>query len=301
MAQRHDPAQVRRLGRAGAGAALAGVVLASTSVAVVAATPAAAATGNLVVPGVIDAITQPLANGNLWALTSIGSHEAMYLVNVKSHREATAEQVSSKADAIAMSTNGSTLALGTTGGAYPAEIWYGGASGRYTASAKSAQPVYKVAVNAAGNSIFALRGSAPKQEVFAVGTANRLGLPYPLPVGAVDFALDPATNGMLLLQPSGTVGHLAFDGGVYINMFGTGGPARGMVLSPDGSTLYVLRAESDVVTSDTIAEVNVAQGTVTKVLNVGEYCAGISLSPDGHTLYEALRGEKSTIKAVPVS
>jgi DNA-binding beta-propeller fold protein YncE len=300
MAHRHEPSQARGARRTGVIAALAGVTLASTSVAALVAASPAAAAGPFVVPGVIDAITQPLSNGDMWVLTNIGRQEAMYQVNIKSHRTVGAEQVSDKADDIALSANGNTVAVGTTAGAFPAEVWYSGISGRYTASAKSSAPVYRVAVNAAGNSIFALRGTTTRQQVFAVGTANRLGLPYPLPVSAVDFVLDPATKGMLILQPSGTVGHLAFDGGVYSNLFTSGAPARSLVLSPDGTTLYVLRAESDVATSDTIAVVNVAQGTVTKVLNVDSYCAGISLSPDGHTLYEALRGSKSTIKAVPV-
>jgi DNA-binding beta-propeller fold protein YncE len=228
----------------------------------------------------------------------------MYEVNVNTHKLVGAEQVSNKADSISMSANGGTLAIGTTGGAYPAEVWYNGKTGRYTSSARSPSPVYQVAVNAAGNSIIALRGTSAgastSRQVFGVGTSNGLGLPYSLPVSAVALALQPTTKGTLVLQPNGTVGHLAFLGGLYVNQFSTGGPAKSMVLSPDGSTLYVLRAESDISTSDTIAEVNVAKGTVSKVLQVSQYCAGLSLSPDGSTLYEALRGAKSTIKAVPV-
>jgi DNA-binding beta-propeller fold protein YncE len=287
---------------------MAGVTLASTSIAAVAAgaPPAAAvtATTNISIPGLINGITQPLANGSMWALTILGNQEVMYQVSIRTHRLLGAEQVSNKADSISISANGGTLAVGTTGGAYPAEVWYNGKTGRYTSSARSSGPVYQVAVNAAGDSIIALRGTSTgastARQVFGVGTSNGLGLPYSLPVSAVALALQPSTKGALILQANGTVGHLAFFGGLYINQFSTGGPANSMVLSPDGSTLYVLRAEADISTSDTIAEVNVAHGTVSKVLQIGQYCAGISLSPDGSTLYEALRGAKSTIKAVPV-
>ncbi len=296
MAYGHDPSTARKSHRSRVAVAMAGVTLASTSVAALAlaetATPAAAAATNVTIPGVIDGITQPLANGTMWALTTLGSQEAMYQVNITTHRLVTAEQVSNKADTISMSANGGTLAIGTTGGAYPAEVWYNGKNGRYTSSAKSPSPVYQVAVNAAGDSIIAFRGTgtaaSAARQVFGVGTSNGLGLPYALPVSTVALALQPTTRGTLVLQPNGTVGHLAFIGGLYVNQFGTGGPAKSMVLSPDGNTLYVLRAESDISTSDTIAEVNVAKGTVSKVLNISQYCAGISLSPDGSTLYEAL-------------
>jgi hypothetical protein len=298
MAQRHHAWLGRTFRGACLIASLGGGTIAASGI--VTASPASAASSSFTIPGLVDAITQPLANGTMWVLITLNGREAIYQVNVKTHRVLAGEEVSSKADDIALSSNGSTLVVGTTSGAYAAEVWYNGKTGRYINSASSPTPVDRVAINAAGNSIYALRGTGTTRGVFAVGTANALGYPYPLPVNAVGITPALADKGLEVLQPNGIVGHLAFNGGVYTNQFSTGGPAMNLVLSPDGTTLYVLRAETSLATSDTIGEVNMAQGKLVKSFTTNQYCADIAISPDGHTLYEALRGVKSTIKAVPV-
>jgi hypothetical protein len=265
-----------------------------------ASAPVTATPDSFSVNGSIIGITAPIANGLMWILSGNGHKRDITQVNVDTHKVLGGEPVNRYADSIALSSNDATVALGTTKGKYPAEVWYSALTGRYSNSAPSPSPVYQVATNTGGYTIYALRGTVSQKSVFALGTANQLGLNYPLPVNAVAMAPTPAPNGMLILQPSGEVGHLNLRGGVYINQFATGLPASAMALSPDGTTLYVLRAASSGATLSTIAEVNVASGSVLKTLTVHGDCVSIAVSSDGHTLYEAIRSAKSSIEQVAV-
>ncbi len=265
-----------------------------------AATPVTVTADSISVNGSIIGITAPTSNGSMWILSGNGKKRDMAQINITTHKSLGAEPVNRYADSIALSSNDVTIALGTTKGKYPAEVWYSAQSGRYSNSAASPSPVYQVTTNAAGFTIYALRGTAAQKSVFALGTANQLGLNYPLPVNAVAVAPTSTANQLLVLQPSGEVGLLNLQGGVYMNKFATGLPASAMALSPDGSTLYVLRASSAGSTLSTIAEVNVANGTVTKTLSVHGDCVSIAVSADGHTLFEAIRAQKSSVDGVAV-
>jgi hypothetical protein len=237
----------------------------------------------------------------MWVLAGTSTKKSIYHVNVNKQKVLGKESVSAHADAIALSANNYTLALGTTGGAYPAVVWYYGITSRFNNAARSTAPVTSLAVNAAGNTIYALRSSASQKSVYALGTANSLGFPYLIPGTPVDIA--PATDGhsMLVLQSDGTVGSLSLPAGVYTTSFGTGAPAKALALSPDGTTAYVLRSQAATTPTGSIVEVNVAQGTVIKTIATTGDVVDIVLSADGHTLYEAQWGTKdSSIRAIAV-
>jgi hypothetical protein len=252
------------------------------------------------VHGSIIAMTNPLPDGTMWVLTGTAAKKTMFQVNVNTGKSVGSEGVSPHTDGIALSPNNATLALATTGGAYPAVVWYSALTGRFANASRQPAPVTGVATNTSGNVLYALRGSAGVPSVFALGTSNGLGYTFAIPVGTVDIAQTPQGS-LLVLGSSGIVGTLALPKGSYTNGFTTGAPAQDMALSPDGSTLFVLRSRRGTGAVGSIAEVDVAAGTVVETIPVSNNCVDIVLSADGHTLFEAIRGRStSTVKPIIV-
>jgi hypothetical protein len=257
---------------------------------------------NVTVPGKVVAITQPLASGTMWVLSGTSTEKTMYQVNADTGAVLGSEGVSRYADDIALSANNATLALGTTAGAYPAMVWYSALTGRFAGAARATAPVFHVATNSAGNTIYDLRGGSVAMFMDAVGTSNGLGFSFPIPGSPVGLVLTDLGRVMLVLQADGTLGTLSLPGGKYVNAYSTGAPAQGMSLTGDGSTLYVLRAPVANSTSGSIAVVNVAAGKVIETIPTPVNCVSLAISPDGRTLFEALRsrgrGHTSTIRPV---
>jgi len=291
------------LGLVPATVALGGAAVGSTTPAAAASTTLPSNTGAgakyVPVPGKIIAITRPLANGTLWALVGARGKRAVYQYNANTGTYVGAELVSPNADTVALSPSGATLALGTTGGAYPAVVWYSAQTGRFANASRSPAPVTLVATNTAGTGIFAVR--APKtgtESVFAFGTFNGLGYSFAVPGTTVGLAPTPDQKRLLVLQSNGQLGSVGVPVGTYIPGVSTGAPALGMALSADGATLFVLRGP---VGHNAVAEVDVATGRVIETIPVSGNCVSIALSTDGHTLYEALRGKNaSSIRPVTV-
>jgi hypothetical protein len=267
--------------------------------ATVAGTAGASTPKYVTVPGQVVAITQPLSSGTMWVLSGTATEKTMYQVNADTGAVLGSETVSRYADDIALSANDATLALGTTAGAYPAVVWYSALTGRFASAVRATAPVFSVATNSAGNTIYDLRGGSVAMFMDAVATANGLGFSFPIPGSPVGLVLTELGRVLLVLQADGSLGTLSLPKGTYVNAYSTGAPAKAMSLSSDGSTLYVLRAPVAKSTSGSIAVVNVAAGRVIETIPTPTNCVSIAISPDGRTIFEALRGRShSTIRPV---
>jgi len=259
-------------------------------------TGAATTARTLSFPGTIEGMTPPQSSGDAWVVSKLSKTKAeMYQMNMLKDTVLGYEAVSPLTDTVSESANDSTLAIGTTGGKFPAVVWYSGHTGFYANTNPSTTPVPAVLVNAAGSGIYSIRGAPGAYAVSALGLLNGLSYSYPVPGTPVALVLSGASS-VLVLDANGTVGALTVPGGTYTTDFSTGAPARSMALSPDGSTLWVLRQPSG--GSVSIAEVAVAAGKVVETLSAPRNCTGIALSADGHTLYEVLAGHGKTESAL---
>jgi hypothetical protein len=282
------------------GAASAGVASSAASASSASTALSTAAPKVLNVPGQVISISQPLPNGTMWVLTSTAGRRTMYQYDLANGTVPGSEDVSPHADAIALSPSGSTVALGTTAGAFPAVLWYSGKTGRFSNAAKATGPVISVAVNTYGDGIFSIRGKTNSRSISALGTLNNLSYNFLVPGNPVDVAVALQGKTLLVLQSNGMLGTLSLPGGAYVNAYSTGAPARAMALSSDGTTLYVLRTPTATGTGS-IAVVDVAAGKVTQTISVPSTCVDIALATTGHTLYEALRGSRySSLRAISV-
>ena len=267
-------------------------------------TAAAAGTASFSVPAHLIALTGEASIGSLWVLTGNSHHKEISLYLAKSGAFDYSEPVSPRADDISLSANGGLLALGTSGGKFPAVILYNAHTGRFTKAIKSAVPITRVSVSANGANISLLRGKGTAVSGFILGVSNGLGFTVPLTTAATtDVDLVPAAVGhdSLVLQSNGTVLTLCFPSGAATSTIATGAPARAMVLSPDGSTLYVLRAPVAGSATSTIAVVNLTTGKVVSTMPVSSDCVDLSMASSGATLYEGISGAKgSQVVAVAV-
>jgi hypothetical protein len=246
-------------------------------------------------PGHLIGLTSPNANDVAWALSGTSSKKVITQVNLKTDRVLGAESVSPKSDAISLSANGATLALGTSGGAFPAVVWYNALTGRFENSASAPAPVTSVATNGAGNIITSLRnGGTGRQSVSLLGTSNGLGFTLNLALGTsapVAVLPAPQADETIVLEKDGTVADVAFPAGTLSSPIATSVAARSMVINAAGTTLYVLSSGA---ASSTIVEIDLSTAKVINRLTAPGNTAAISLSNDGSTLYEAVSGAKSS-------
>jgi hypothetical protein len=287
-------------------ATVLGALTATTTLAAVclaSAAPAAAATPRvLAAPGNLFALTGPGPDGALWALTGTNDKKTVSQINVATGKTLFTEGVSPYADDIALSADGSTLAVGTVGGAAskPAVVLYSGTTGRFRTAALSPDTVARVASNALGTTVYALRVGATATSTYLLGTSNGLGFNLPFTGQAVDLAPGP-NNTTFVLQPDGTVSSLAFPSLAYTPLVSTGSAARALAVTPDSSVLFVLHPAAKHGASASVSVVNATTHLVEKTITVPSACVDIALSPSGTILYEGLRASAiSLIKPIAV-
>jgi DNA-binding beta-propeller fold protein YncE len=226
---------------------------------------------------------QPQSNGTFWALAGDATGKGLFDINLADGSGIGSVHVSSAARSVTESLNGVIgLALGMpkTGAL---ELLDGG-TGKVTHYIPLRAPARDVIVGSGGATFYVLDGTAKSASVTIVNsqTGGVQGT-IPMPLNTVSIAPDSLGVSVYALQPDGQVSQVAVAGGQIMTTFATGPGARSVALSPDGSTLYVLRNFGQ---DANVALVNTATENVQRVLPAPAHSVQVLVSTDGNELYQ---------------
>jgi len=253
--------------------------------AVPAATTAAQAEQILAAPRGILAAGQPQPNGALWTLAGDKASRGLFEFSLTSGHTIGSISVSNAAQSVAESLTGTLgVALGTSH-AGTLELLNGN-TGTVARTVPIGAPAREVVVGADGATFYVLNGSATSSSVTIVDSADgEVQGTVPVPKDTVSIVPDVQETTIYALQPSGHVSQVAIAGGKILTSFPTGDSGRSLALSPDGSTLYVLKNDR---ASTNVAVVDLATESVRKVLPAPSNCLQVLVSASGNQLYQVV-------------
>jgi DNA-binding beta-propeller fold protein YncE len=230
------------------------------------------------------AAAQPQPNGTIWTLAGDDLTRALFEFSLSGgQRPIGAKPVSNAAQSIAESLSG-VIGVALAHGKAGALELLNGNTGSVTKTIPIGAPARQVVVGADENTFYVLNGTATSASVTVV--ASQKGKPLgtvPVPLDTVSIAPDLPQSTIYALQPSGIVSQIVVAGGRILRKFRTGNAARSIALSPDGSTLYVLKGP---MAASNVAVVDVATQSMRRVLPAPANCLQILVSPSGSELYQ---------------
>lgn len=229
-------------------------------------------------------VTEPQANGVMWALAGPSS-AGLFQISSATGRIKTSFSVSDTARSVAESSGGIiALALGSA---------HAGALELVNSRAKQAvrnvplpAPAKQVTVGGDGTTFYVLTGWATTASVTIVnGQTGHVKAMVPMPSDAVSVVPDNKQASIYALERDGLVDQVGLTKGRILAKFKVGDTGRSIALSPDGSTLYVLKQLGGI---SNIAVVDAATEAVRKVLPAPGNCIEVMVSPGGGQLYEVV-------------
>ncbi|HEX3493456.1 MAG TPA: YncE family protein [Streptosporangiaceae bacterium] len=146
-------------------------------------------------------------------------------------------------------------------------------------------PARQVATGPGSPAFFVLTAWPSAASVTIVGVTGAIRGTVPLPASAVSVAPDPAQGTLYVLEKTGLVDEIKVSGGKVMASFRAGQAGRAIAISPDGTTLYVLKGTPRL---SNIAVMDAATESVRRVLPAPSYCRGLLVSPSGDQLYEVV-------------
>ena len=239
----------------------------------------------LAAPKDLVAAAQPQSNGALWALAGSATGKGLFDINLANGSGLGSVSVSDAARSVAESLAGVVgLALGA--GRTGALELLDGSTGKVTKTIALGAPARAVAVGSDGSTFYVLNGTPKSASVTIVNSQNgAVQGTIPVPLETVAIAPDADGESLYALQPNGLISQIALVGGNVMSSFPVGSAARSLALSPDGSTMYVLK---DAGAGVNVAEVNLATESVQKVLPAPANCLQVLVSADGSKLYQVV-------------
>lgn len=239
----------------------------------------------LAAPRNIVAVGQPQSDGAIWTLAGTTASRGLFKFSLASGHTIGSISVSNAAQSVTESLTGVVgLALGTSR-AGALELLNGG-TGAVTRTVPLGAPAREVVVGTDGATFYVLDGSATSSSVTIVAAADgKVQGTVPVPLDTVSIVPDVEETTLYALQPSGRVSQIAVAGGKVMTSFPIGDSGRSLALSPDGSTLYVLKTG---LASTNVAVVNLATESVRKVLPAPSNCVQVLVSASGNQLYQVV-------------
>ena len=258
----------------------------SAGTAAVPAAPAAAQPQRiLAAPRGILAAGQPQSDGAMWTLAGSTASRGLFKFSLGSGHALGSISVSSAAQSVTESLTG-VLGLAMATGHTGALELLNGNTGTIRRTVPLGAPAREVVAGTDGVTFYVLNGSATSSSVTIVDSADgRVQGTVPVPLETASIAPDVQENTLYALQPSGRVSQIATAGGRIITSFPVGDSGRSLALSPDGSTLYVLK---NGLAATNVAVVDLATERVFKVLPASSNCRQVLVSADGNQLYQVV-------------
>jgi hypothetical protein len=195
--------------------------------------------------------------------------------------------VSGAARAVAESSSG-VIGLGLGTNRSGALQLLSGSTGKVSKTVPLPAPARQVAVGSDGSTFYVLTGTGTTASVTVIGAHGRVQETVPMPADAVSVAPDPQQTSLYALERNGLVDQINISGYKVVAKFmatSKNETGESMAISPDGSTLYVLKTNG---AASNIAEVNLSTESVRKVLPAPSHCVQVLVSAGGDQLYEVV-------------
>jgi DNA-binding beta-propeller fold protein YncE len=229
------------------------------------------------------AATEPQANGAIWALAGPSS-AGLFEISSATGQIKTSFSVSDTARSVAESSGG-TIALGLGSDQSGALDLINSRTRKAIRTVPLPAPVRQVVVGRDGTTFYVLTGWATTASVTIVDGQGRVQGTIPMPSDAVSVVPDLQQATIYALERDGLVDQVNAVGGKVVAKFKVGDTGQSIALSPDGSTLYVLKELGGI---DNIAVVDAATEAVKEVLPAPSNCVQLVVSPGGGQLYEVV-------------
>lgn len=236
-------------------------------------------------PKSLIAVAEPQANGTMWALAGT-SDTGLFNVDSSSGQAAGGVPVSAAARSVAETSSGVIgLALGTQ--RWGALELLEGSTGKVTTTIPLAAPARQVVAGSDGTTFYVLTAWPKSASVTVLNSANgKIEGSVPVPADTVSIASDVQQTALYALETNGLVDEISVSGGRVMARFKVGdGESKSIALSPDGKTLYVLKAGRHV---PNVAVMDVNTESLRRVLPAPSGCLGLLVSASGNELYEVV-------------
>jgi DNA-binding beta-propeller fold protein YncE len=230
------------------------------------------------------AMAPPQANGDMWVLAGRPS-AGLFMFSTAGGGPKGSVSVSAAAHSVTESSAGVIgVALGTRRSG--ALELLDGKTTRPIRTVSLPAPGRQVVTGSDGTTFYVLTAWATSASVTIVNSqTGAIRGTIPVPKDTVSVTPDVRQSDIYVLERTGLVEEIAVAGGKITARFKVGVAGRALALSPDGSTLYVLKgadAVSNVAVVDTDAE------SVHRVLPAPSHCHGLLVSANGGQLYEVV-------------
>jgi hypothetical protein len=244
----------------------------------------------LAAPAGLVGMTQVGTNGSMWVLAGTGAIKTITQLNVASGAILRTVGVNSSATDIVQSPTG-VVVVGIGSSTAGAVSLYDGGSGSVIATIPVSAPVIRLALSNDGTTVYALEGASAVRSVVAVGIQQRAIIQSGIPLEKSAVAVQPLSDGsgLWVLLSDGTVEEVSLASGQVMTSFGTGGPCQALAISPNGRSLYILRAVKIPSTvpgvAPNVAVVSIATESDVRALPAPDNAVDIAIAPDGRTIY----------------
>jgi hypothetical protein len=230
-------------------------------------------------------LSPPLANGAMWVLARSGTAANLQVLDLATGSMHGAVPVSNAADALTVLSTG-TLVDGTATATTGSLELRNGTSGALMTTVPLSGPVRSVAPGANGNDVYALEATPTTESVAVVDiTKGKVTDTIPVSTGTIGVAASVDGSQVYGIQSNGLVRDYEAAGGKAVGVFTVSDAATAAAISPDGTTLFVLKPAGP---DSNVAVVKLATEAVTRVLPAPAHAIAVAISPDGSTLYEAV-------------
>jgi len=234
-------------------------------------------------PKSLIAAAEPQPDGLMWALAGSAS-TGLFEMNSSTGQMKGSFSVSGSARGVAESSTGVIgLALGTpqTG----ALELLSARSRKLITTVPLPAPARQIVVGSDGQTFYVLTSTSTAASVTIVGSSGQVHATVPMPSDAVSVVPDTRQATLYALERTGLVDQISVSTRKVVAKFKVGDAGSSIALSPDDSTLYVLKNAG---AASNIAVVSTDTEAVRQVLPAPRNCAEVLVSPGGGQLYEVV-------------